>query len=311
MTDLLINVFTLALTFASVAILIYGLGKLYLEFKVNRRVKQLTKPNRERKSIVKIERPKTNWDSLLRPLFQLSLPSEGLTTSLSRIKFIRAGYRDRTAPSIYVAIKTLLFLAVPLLAIIPLTYLIPHKSLFYYSSCLLFAGGAGYYLPDLFLKSRIKSRQTEMQENLPDLMDLLVICTESGLGLDAALNRVSVEIRRNSSVLSEEFYLACLEIRAGVSRLNALKNLAMRVNLEDLHSLVGMLVQADKFGTSLAESLRIHSEFMRVQRMQRAEEIAAKIPVKLLLPLVFLIFPVLMMVMLGPAVIQLGEVFNH
>jgi tight adherence protein C len=309
----LINLIPIALTFASVGLLIYALGKLYSEFQVNQRVKQLTKNNQSQssKNLAKPERPKKNWDNLLRPLYQLSLPNDGLTTSQSRLKFIQAGFRNRTAPSIYLAIKTILFLALPLFLILPLLSFLPNKSTLTYGFYLLCAGTLGYYLPDIFLSYRIKHRKTEMQQNLPDLMDLLVICSEAGLGLDAALNRVSVDIRRSSEVLSEEFYLACLEIRAGASRLNALKNLAMRVDLDDLHALVAMLVQADKFGTSLGESLRIHSEFMRVKRMQRAEEIAAKIPVKMLFPLVFLIFPILMMVMLGPAIIQIGQVFNH
>jgi tight adherence protein C len=148
-----------------------------------------------------------------------------------------------------------------------------------------------------------------MRETLPDLIDLLVICIESGLGLDAALNRVSREISRASPVLAEEFYLAGLEIRAGSGRVPALKNLSLRVDLEDLYNLVAMLVQADKFGTSLGASLRIQSEVMRVKRMQRAEEIASKIPVKMLFPLIFFIFPSLMFVIIGPAAIQVSAMF--
>jgi tight adherence protein C len=127
--------------------------------------------------------------------------------------------------------------------------------------------------------------------------------------MDAAINRVSQEIARSSKILAEEFYLAALEIRAGAGRSTALKNLALRVDLEDLHSLVSMLVQADRFGTSLADSLRIQSEVMRTKRMQRAEEIAAKVPVKMLIPLIFFIFPSLLMVLIGPAVLQISAIF--
>lgn len=168
----------------------------------------------------------------------------------------------------------------------------------------------GYYLPDWAIKTLTDRRSSEMRDNLPDLIDLLVICTESGLGLDAALNRVSREIARNSKTLAEEFYLAALEIRAGSGRVTALKNLALRVDLEDLYNLVSMLVQADKFGTSLAESLRIQSEVMRVKRMLRAEEMAAKVPVKMLLPLIFFVFPSLMFVLIGPAILRMSEVFG-
>ena len=111
---------------------------------------------------------------------------------------------------------------------------------------------------------------------------------------------------KSSPVLSEEFYLTCLEIRAGSARIDALKNLALRASLDDLHNLVTMLVQADKFGTSLSDSMRVQSDYMRVTRMQRAEEIAAKIPVKMLIPLIMFIFPSLLTVLLGPAFIQIG-----
>jgi tight adherence protein C len=168
---------------------------------------------------------------------------------------------------------------------------------------------AGYYLPDVYLRFRTNQRAKDMRDTLPDLIDLLVICTESGLGMDAAINRVSQEIARSSKILAEEFYLAALEIRAGAGRSTALKNLALRVDLEDLHSLVSMLVQADRFGTSLADSLRIQSEVMRTKRMQRAEEIAAKVPVKMLIPLIFFIFPSLLMVLIGPAVLQISAIF--
>lgn len=308
----LLNFIPILLTFVSVVFFIFGLGKLFSEYQINKRVKQLTNQNQSTKKLVTASTTLSrNWTNLLRPLYQLSLPTDGWNATSSRLKFIRAGFRERTASSIYFAIKTLLFFGIPLLIIIPLVLLMPNKSLLSYGFYLLAAGAIGYYLPDIYLAYRTKNRAREMQESLPDLMDLLVICTEAGLGLDAALNRVSVEIRRTSLVLSEEFYLACLEIRAGASRMNALKNLALRVNLEDLHALVAMLVQADKFGTSLGDSLRIQSEFMRVKRMQRAEEIAAKIPTKMLIPLILFIFPVLLMVLLGPAVLQMGKVFAN
>jgi len=170
--------------------------------------------------------------------------------------------------------------------------------------------GAGHYLPDVYLRFRTSRRAAKMRDVLPDLIDLLVICTESGLGMDAAIHRVSQEIRRSSQALAEEFYLAALEIRAGAGRSQALKNLALRVDLEDLYALVSMLVQADRFGTSLADSLRVQSEMMRIKRMQRAEEIAAKVPVKMLLPLILFIFPALLAVLIGPAVIRIGALFG-
>jgi tight adherence protein C len=127
--------------------------------------------------------------------------------------------------------------------------------------------------------------------------------------MDAAISKVARDMARASPELAEEFYIMGLGIRAGEARMVALRNLALRVNLEDLNDLVSMLIQADRFGTSLAESLRIQSDVMRGKRLQRAEEMAAKIPTKMLMPLVGFIFPVLLMVLLGPAAIQIGKVF--
>jgi len=142
------------------------------------------------------------------------------------------------------------------------------------------------------------------------MIDLMVICTESGMSINAAIARISREMARSNPDLAQEFYLSALEMRAGATRIEALRNLALRSRLEDLGDLVSMLVQADNFGTSLAESLRIQSDMMRSRRTQRAEELAAKIPVKMLLPLILFIFPTLMMVLLGPAVIQMIQVFS-
>ncbi len=241
---------------------------------------------------------------------RLSVPEGGWQGSQLRLKFIRAGLRSPQAPQAYYAIKTAGTLLLPLFAALvifigwPAT---PYAKLGMYA---LVLAALGCYGPDLALRFLTNRRAKEMRDVLPDLIDLLVICTESGLGMDAAINRVSQEIARSSQTLAEEFYLAALEIRAGSGRTAALKNLALRVDLEDLHGLVSMLVQADRFGTSLVESLRIQSEMMRTKRMQRAEEIAAKVPVKMLIPLILFIFPALLTVLIGPAVIQIAGIFG-
>lgn len=148
-------------------------------------------------------------------------------------------------------------------------------------------------------------------EGFPDALDLLVVCVESGMGLDAAIDRVGEEMKLSNAPLSEELRLYNMEMRVGKSRVDALKSLAGRTDLEDMKSLVTLLIQTDKFGTSMAQALRIHSDTMRGQRHQRAEEKAAKLPVKLLIPLVFCIFPALFVVILGPAIIQTIRVFNR
>ena len=165
--------------------------------------------------------------------------------------------------------------------------------------------GLGYVLPTLIVGMRIRRRQKEMQRALPDALDMLVVSVEAGLGLNQALVRVADEIYRLSPVLSEQMTLVNLEIRAGTAREEALRNLADRTGLADIASLTGMLIQTDRFGTSVAQALRIHADTMRTKRRQRAEEAAAKTTIKLIFPLVFCVFPALFVVILGPAVIQI------
>jgi tight adherence protein C len=163
----------------------------------------------------------------------------------------------------------------------------------------------GFYLPDIWLRQKTDKRKEKILNALPDALDLLVVCVESGMGLDSAIYRVAQEMRLNSPELSDELQLMNLELRAGKSRKDALKNLALRTNLEEINSLVTLLIQTDQFGTSMADALRIYSDSYRTQRYQRAEELAAKLPVKLIFPLVVFIFPALFVVLLGPAAISI------
>lgn len=248
-------------------------------------------------------------NKLLEALSNLSVPKDGWQNSEIKLKFIRAGVRDPNAALIYYATKTVGTIFLPILLaglLLLISSEISGTKIFLIVSL---AMGLGYYGPDYYLKIKINKRQKDMQDSLPDLIDLLVICTESGLGLDAAINRVSKEIVKSSQNLAEEFYLTSLEIRAGGARMQALKNLALRIDIEDLNNLVSMLTQADKFGTSLAESLRIQSDVMRTRRLQRAEEMASKIPVKMLLPLIFFMFPAILIVLIGPAIISISISF--
>ena len=169
----------------------------------------------------------------------------------------------------------------------------------------IYFGAMGYVLPSMIVGRRIKGRQKEMQKALPDALDMLVVSVEAGLGLNQALVRVSEEIDRISPVLSEQLGLVNLEIRAGTAREEALRNLAERTGLQDISSLVGMLIQTERFGTSVAQALRVHADTMRTKRRQRAEEAAAKTTIKLIFPLVFCIFPAMFVVILGPALIQI------
>jgi tight adherence protein C len=243
-------------------------------------------------------------------LSKLSLPEEGWQSSSVQLKFLQAGILNKNAPHYYFAVKTLLTLVLPVVLALFLYFTQPNIPFVRVLLLVLLTAAAGYYLPEMLLSFITRRRIERMRKSLPDMIDLMVICTESGMGIDAAIARISREMARANPDLAQEFYLAALEMRAGATRIEALRNLALRSRLEDLEGLVSVLVQADKFGTSLAESLRVQSDMMRTRRTQRAEELAAKIPVKMTLPLVLCIFPTLLIVLLGPAVIQMIQAFK-
>ena len=163
----------------------------------------------------------------------------------------------------------------------------------------------GMVLPDLWLRMRISHRKERIQMALPDMMDLAVVCVEAGMGLDQALQRIGRELRAPHPDLSDELHLYNLEVNAGWKRPDALRNLADRTAVDDVRALVASLVQTDRFGTSIADSLRIFSDSLRVKRRQRAEEKAAKMNVKIVVPLVIFIFPAIFAVVAGPAIIGL------
>jgi tight adherence protein C len=204
---------------------------------------------------------------------------------------------------LYFGTKTLLPLLLAGLAFVALRGLNQTSGLtllFYVSLSALI----GCYLPNLLLAWKIRMRQREIFENFPDAADLMLVCVEAGLGLDAALSKVADEIRRKSVALAEELHLTNLEMRAGATREKSLRNLALRTGVEELSTFATMLTQADKFGTSIGDSLRVFSDDLRHKRQIRAEESAAKVPTKMLFPLVLCIFPSIIMVVMGPAVIQ-------
>jgi tight adherence protein C len=235
--------------------------------------------------------------------FGESIQERSGTPSALRLRLIQAGYPSAAAVPLFLGTRILLpaglgtgsLLLLPILGVSPVKVILG----------VVYFTGLGYVLPTLIVGMRIRKRQKEMQRALPDALDMLVVSVEAGLGLNQALVRVADEIFRLSPVLSEQMTLVNLEIRAGTAREEALRNLADRTGLADIASLMGMLIQTDRFGTSVAQALRIHADTMRTKRRQRAEEAAAKTTIKLIFPLVFCVFPALFVVILGPAVIQI------
>ncbi|NMG15040.1 type II secretion system F family protein [Aromatoleum bremense] len=245
---------------------------------------------------------------LTRPFAKLSTPEDSEHMSALRTRFLHAGIRHASAPLAYFGIKTVLALGLPLLAYF--TVLISTPELEFQGTLLvvLVAAAFGYYLPNLVLNRLIFVRQREIFETFPDALDLMTVCVEAGLGVEAALVRVADEMQHKSEALAEELHLVTLELRAGLERARALRNLATRTGIDEVDGFVAMIIQAERFGTSIAASLRIHSDMLRTRRRQRAEEAAAKIALKLLFPLIFFIFPSLMLVLLGPAMIQIYRI---
>jgi tight adherence protein C len=216
---------------------------------------------------------------------------------------MHAGYRQPNAAAVFWGLRVVLALGLFSFAMLigPLL-LLPTIAVLMGA---LYFGGIGWVGPVLVLRSKKKARQKEIQKALADALDLLVICVEAGLGLNQALLRVADEIKHVSKVLSLELALVNVEIRAGAAREEALRNLADRTGVDDLRTLVTILIQTDRFGTSVARSLRIHSDTLREKRRQRAEEAAAKTAIKMVFPLVFCIFPALFVVIIGPGLIMI------
>jgi len=242
--------------------------------------------------------------ALLRAIAQLGgfLPAKDGTDAL-RTGLVRAGYRRPDSVMVFLGAKVLCAVAFPVVWM-AVGYALG-KPIGNVLSVSLFLGFVGFYLPTFFIGIRQKQRHTEIMSALPDALDLMVVCVEAGLGLGAAIQRVGLEIRLASTGLSDELALVNSEMQTGVSRMDALRNLAERTGVEDIYSLVAMLIQTDRLGTSIAMSLRAHAESMRTRRRQRAEQLARKASIKLAFPLVFLIFPALLVTILGPAAIQL------
>ena len=262
--------------------------------------------------------PKADWSAkivtVVTPFAKLSTPAGDWETSPLRVKFMNAGIRHSTAPHMFFGLKTLLpvVAGVPTFLALRATQGATGMSLLLW---ILVAATLGCYLPNIVLALAARGRRLDIFDHFPDAADLLLVCVEAGLGLDAALTRVAEELQSKSPALAEELQLTNLEMRAGGTREKSLRNLALRTGVEELRTFATMLTQADRFGVSIGDSLRVFSEDLRHKRQSRAEEKAAKVPTKMLFPLVLFIFPSIIMVVLGPAIIQIvrtiGPMLSH
>lgn len=223
--------------------------------------------------------------------------------SKARAVLVHAGVRHPKGPAIFAGIRALTALVLPLPYF--MTMLMQGNLSVRVMIFGLMLAATGFYLPHYCLKFYIKRRQDRMDKALPDVLDLLIVSMEAGLSLQASINRISDEIKPLSKDLYNELQLTNAELRTGIPRETAMKNLGERTGVQNIKSLVGMMIQSEKMGASIAQALRTQASFLRVQRAQRAEEKAGKLPVKILFPLMFFIFPAVFIVVLGPAVIQI------
>jgi tight adherence protein C len=239
------------------------------------------------------------WGTLLQELGERVEQRAGHTNT-TRAMLISAGYRSPNAVAVYWASRVLLPLLLVALALVasPATG----------ARMILIApllAVPGWIAPVFFVGARVRKRQAELQKALPDALDSMVVCVEAGLGLNQAIMRVAEEMRHISVLMSDELAMVNLEIRAGMPREEALRNLGDRTGLEDIRGLTGMLIQTERFGTSIAQALRVHSDSLRVRRRQRAEETAAKMSIKMLFPLIFFVLPAMFVITLGPAMLRI------
>ncbi len=295
-----VSIITFVAIFVVVMALIYAFsgGSVIMSERLGRLWQPPSQPRKTglKESRKQVAAAAVNWLSKL-------FPSSPEQTTKVDPRLIQAGFRRPEAASAFRAAKVITILT--LVGIVFVSGIWRGSPVIYF----LIAVVLGFMLPDMWLSRKVKARQQALRLALPDALDLLVICMEAGLGLDQALLYVGQELRIAHPELCEEFDLVNAEMHMGRTRLDALRSLSTRAGVEDIQGLVATLIQTDRFGTSVSQSLRIHSDDLRTKRRQRAEEAAAKTTIKMLFPLVFFVFPALFVVIMGPAVIRLYHMF--
>jgi tight adherence protein C len=295
-----------AITFVVIFILVGSAGLLlfYREAMVQR-LSGLVTPGQKRASVLgTLHRTGASLGSNMMGQLERLVPRSQSELSVVQRRLVRAGYRSDTAVKFFYGAKILV--PISLLVIVATTGLSHFGGFFIYALAL----GLGFLGPDFWLGRQIASRQAKLRRGLPDVLDLMVICIEAGQSLDQATVRTAEELRTAQPAISDELGVVVLEQRAGRARTDAWRQFAERSGVDTVRNLVSVLVQSEKFGTSVAKTLRVHADTLRTQRRQKVEEQAAKTSVKLVFPLVFFIFPSLFVVTLGPACIVIVESFK-
>lgn len=302
MTSLLPYAIFAAITIAAWAIMMVFGSK---ESRAAERLDELRDPQLRNKKGAKKQGMGAVIEAAAPALSKALQPKTELEQNQLKIRLSNAGYHNSEAPQVYLAIK----FAMLMLGLLVgggygmLVYGATQNGL----TSLVLAAGAGFYIPEIALKLTTSSRQQKIFLSLPDALDLLVVCVEAGLGLDAAIRRVSEELGDTAPEITSEFNLCLMQLNMGRPRRDVLHDLGVRTGVDDVKSLVAILIQADKFGASIAQALRVQSDAMRVKRRQIAEEKAQKTAVQMLFPMVLFIFPGIFVVLVGPAAIKMMD----
>jgi tight adherence protein C len=294
-----------AFTFFVIFLLIASGGMLlfYREAMLHRISEVVPSRGKRRTLLGTIQQTRFSFGGMVENLERV-LPKSQAEVSVTQQRLIRAGYRKDTAVNLFYGAKVLVPLTLCLLVLV--SGLARSNAFFVYALAL----GLGFLAPDFWLGRRITIRQKRIRLGLPDVLDLMVICIEAGLSMDQATARTAEELRAAQPAISDELSIVVLEQRAGRARSDAWKQFAERTGVDSVRNLVSVLVQSEQLGTSVAKTLRVHSDTLRIQRRQRVEEQAAKTTIKLVFPLVLFIFPSLFLVTLGPALIIMSESFQ-
>jgi len=294
------------ITFCSVFLLIGSAGLLmfYRAAMIKRISSIVTQRKEDRGFVATLQQTGSSLGVVVKKLERV-IPKSQAEVSVAQQRLIRAGFRKDSAVSLFYGTKFLVPLT--LAATVFFTGLGEQSPFIMYAAAL----GIGYLAPDFWLGKKISSRQKKIRLGLPDVLDLLVICVEAGLGLDQATSRTAEELAEAQPAVADELSIVALEQRAGRPREDAWRHMSERTDVDSVRNLVSMLIQSEQFGTSIAKTLRTHSDTLRVQRIQQVEEMAAKTTVKLIFPLVLFIFPCLFLVTLGPAIILMSESFKE
>jgi tight adherence protein C len=302
------ELFSLGLIFAAALLAVLGVAALFSRDEVEDRMGRVGRTGDEgRGATLRDREADFRYRMLFERLQRTFEPNDEREKSALRLRLVQGGFMRPSAIVTYYLWRLGLAVALPVVALLAAALFVGSVSPNILLVAAIAACVAGYYLPHLFLRHRISERQRAAREGFPDTLDMLLVCVEAGLGLSAAIERVGREVGRSHPILAEQFGLVGLEMRAGTSRGDALKNLARRLGVDEVNAFVTLLVQSETLGTSIADSLRVYAQEMRTARLLRAEELANKLPVKITIPLGLGILPCLIIVIMTPVAIRIAR----